>query len=176
MSSNSDTSLRRCPCSATTASTSASTRSLSKLRDYLIVTGQVTTISVETVRRILHQRGVSRQQSKTWKASNDPDFTSKMRAILDLYDQPPAGGRAVCVDEFGPLSPQPRPGKAWKPQGRWVRLRATYHREHGVRHVIASLDLATGKLHYRIRDRKRSTEFLDFLKVCDAAGQARRYI
>jgi hypothetical protein len=48
-----------------------------------------------------------------------------MRRILDLYDHPPAGGRVVCVDEFGPLNLQPRPGKAWKPQGRPVRLRAT---------------------------------------------------
>jgi hypothetical protein len=31
--------------------------------------------------------------------------------------------------------------------------------------MIASLDLATGKIHYRIRDRKRSSEFLDFLKT-----------
>jgi hypothetical protein len=73
--------------------------SLSKLRDYLIETGRVETISIETVRRILHERGISWQTSKTWRASNDPDFTSKMRAILDLYDHPPAGGRVVCVDE-----------------------------------------------------------------------------
>jgi transposase len=138
--------------------------SLSKLRDYLIETGRVATISIETVRRILHERGVTWQTSKTWKASNDPDFTSKMRRVLDLYDHPPAGSRVVCVDEFGPLNLQPRPGKAWKPHGRPVRLRATYHRDHGVRHMIASLDLATGKIHYRIRDRKRSGEFLAFLK------------
>ncbi|HWS34066.1 MAG TPA: transposase [Actinoplanes sp.] len=30
--------------------------------------------------------------------------------------------------------------------------------------MIASLDLASGRIHYRIRDRKRSGEFLDFLK------------
>ncbi|MFG1886238.1 IS630 family transposase [Micromonospora sp. NPDC049102] len=138
--------------------------SLSKLRDYLIETGRVTTISIETVRRILHGRGVTWQTSKTWKASNDSDFVAKMRRILDLYDHPPAGGRVVCIDEFGPLNLQPRPGKAWKPQGRPVRLRATYHRDHGVRHMIASLDLTTGRIHYRIRDRKRSIEFLDFLK------------
>jgi transposase len=31
--------------------------------------------------------------------------------------------------------------------------------------MIAALDLTTGRLHYRIRDRKRSREFLDFLKT-----------
>ncbi|WP_236718002.1 IS630 family transposase [Actinoplanes sp. TFC3] len=137
--------------------------SLSKLRDYLIDTGWVATISIETVRRILHERGVTWQQSKTWKASNDLEFTAKMRRVLDRYDHPPASGRVICVDEFGTLNLQPRPGKAWKPQGRPVRLRATYHRDHGVRHMIANLDLATGKIPYQIRDRKRSSEFLAFL-------------
>ncbi|MFU8872657.1 transposase [Micromonospora sp. SL4-19] len=46
-----------------------------------------------------------------------------------------------------------------------MRLRATYTRDQGVRHMIAALDLATGRLHYRIRDRKRWREFLSFLKV-----------
>ncbi|MFE9695026.1 IS630 family transposase [Micromonospora sp. NPDC005806] len=139
--------------------------SLSKLRDYLIEAGYVTTISVETVRRILHERGVSWQATKTWKASTDPDFTSKMRRVLDLYDHPPADGRVLCVDEFGPLNLQPRPGRAWRSQGQPARLRATYTRDQGVRHMIAALDLATGKLHYRIRDRKRWREFLAFLKT-----------
>ncbi|WP_225854879.1 IS630 family transposase [Micromonospora sp. ALFpr18c] len=139
--------------------------SLAKLRDYLIDTGRVSTISVETVRRILHERGVSWQATKTWKASTDPDFTTKMRRVLDLYDHPPADGRVICVDGFGPLNLQPRPGRAWRPQGEPVRLRATYTRDQGVRHMIAALDLGTGRLHYRIRDRRRWREFLSFLKT-----------
>ncbi|MGW2898941.1 IS630 family transposase [Streptomyces sp. NPDC001212] len=45
------------------------------------------------------------------------------------------------------------------------RLRATYNRHHGVMHMLAALDLATGRLYYRIRRRKRRREFLDLLKV-----------
>ena len=138
--------------------------SLSKLRDYLIATKTVTTISRETLRRILHERGVSWQATKTWKASTDPEFDAKLRRILDLYDHPSTDGRVVCADEFGPLNLQPRPGRAWRPTGKPVRLRATYTRTHGVRHMLAALDLATGKLFYRIRDRKRWREFLDLLK------------
>ncbi|WP_199839177.1 transposase, partial [Streptomyces sp. NRRL F-5122] len=48
------------------------------------------------------------------------------------------------------------------------RLRATYNRYGGVRHMIAALDLATGKLYYRIRPRKRWCEFLDLLKALRA--------
>ena len=85
--------------------------------------------------------------------------------MLDLYDHRPADGRVICVDEFGPLNLQPRPGKAWRPAGEPARQRATYTRTDGVRHMLAALDLATGKIYYRIRDRKRWREFLDLLKV-----------
>ncbi|MFD6179748.1 hypothetical protein [Streptomyces goshikiensis] len=34
-------------------------------------------------------------------------------------------------------------------------LRATYNRYGGVRHMLAALDLTTGKLYYRIHSRKR---------------------
>ncbi|BCJ56609.1 hypothetical protein [Micromonospora endophytica] len=54
---------------------------------------------------------------QTWKASTDPDFTAKMRRLLDLYGTLPADGRVLCLDEFGPLNLQPRFGRAWRPQG-----------------------------------------------------------
>lgn len=40
------------------------------------------------------------------------------------YDAPPADGRVVCMDEFGPLNLQPRKGKAWRPLRSPRRLRA----------------------------------------------------
>ena len=91
-----------------------------------------------------------------------------MHRVLDLYDHPPADGRVICVDEFGPLNLQPRPGRAWRPAGHPARLRATYRRTGGVRHMIAALDLATGQMTYRIRERKRWREFLAFLKLLRA--------
>jgi transposase len=39
-----------------------------------------------------------------------------------------------------------------------------FNRTGGVRHMFAAVDLATGQLFYRFRDRKRFTEFLAFLK------------
>jgi hypothetical protein len=59
----------------------------------------------------------------------------------------------------------PRKGKAWRPVKRPCRLRATYNRQDGVRHLLGALDLATGKIYYRIRKRKRWREFLSFLKT-----------
>jgi transposase len=111
-------------------------------------------VSTETTRRVLRKAGITWQRTKTWKISRDPDFAAKMVRILDLYDHPPADGRVRCVDEFGPLNLQPRPGHGWFRRGQPARRRATYTRTHGVRQMLAALDLATGQMFYRFRDRK----------------------
>jgi hypothetical protein len=88
------------------------------------------------VRQVLRGAGVRWQASKTWKASREPEFSAKMHRILDLYDRSvagliPNGGRVICVDEFGPLNLQPRPGRGWSPRGRPARQRAIYNRYGG---------------------------------------------
>jgi transposase len=141
-----------------------STWSLTKLAEYLAVAG-IARISRESIRQILHAGGINWLATKTWKASTDPQFLEKMHRVLDLYDHPPADGRVICTDEFGPLNLQPRPGRAWRPAGHPTRLRATYRRTGGVRHMLAALDLGSGQMTYRIRERKRWREFLALLKL-----------
>ena len=136
--------------------------SLAKLRDYLAE--HHVRVSRETIRLVLRKAGISFQNTKTWKHSTDPEFAAKLQRILALYDQAPPDGRVICVDEFGPLNLMPRPGKGWYPVTKPKRLRATFHRTAGVRHMFAALDLASGEMFYRIRDRKRWSEFLDFLR------------
>jgi transposase len=139
------------------------TWSLTKLVAYLREHHRLV-VSTETARRVLRHAGISWQKTKTWKTSRDPDFAAKMARILNLYDHPPTDGRVICVDEFGPLNLQPRPGQGWFRRGQPARLRATYTRPAGVRHMFAALDLATGLMFYRFRDRKRWPQFLDFCK------------
>jgi transposase len=118
-----------------------STWSLTKLAEHLAAPG-AGVVSREAIRQILHDAGINWLATKTWKASTDPDFITKMRRVLDLYDHPPAGGRVICADEFGPLNLQPRPGRAWRRAGHPARLRATYRRTGGVRR---RLDLAASQ-------------------------------
>jgi len=139
--------------------------SLARPAGYLAGTGVAAAISRESIRQILRAGGISWQAARTWKAPAGPDFVARMRRVLDLYDRPPADGRVICADEFGPLNLQPRRGRAWRPAGHPARLRATYDRAGGVRHMLAVLDLAAGKMIYRIRARKRRREFLSFLKL-----------
>ncbi|WP_281880213.1 hypothetical protein [Nocardia sputorum] len=59
--------------------------------------------------------------------------------------------------------------------GRPARLRATYHRTQGVRHMFGALDLPPAQLYYRIRDRKRWTEFLAFLESLRARWPGEKF-
>ena len=95
--------------------------SLSKLAEFLVAEGVVDDISHEGLRALLREEGVTFQRIKTWKASKDPDYAVKkarvehLYAIADREVVPEPGDPEVifCVDEFGPLNLQPRPGRQW---------------------------------------------------------------
>ncbi|MDT7741749.1 MAG: hypothetical protein QOE59_827 [Actinomycetota bacterium] len=62
-------------------------------------------MSTETVRQVLRATAISWQATKTWKASRDPEFATKLARLLALYDAAAGGaryrpgGRVICVDE-----------------------------------------------------------------------------
>jgi transposase len=158
-----------------------STWSLSKLAEFLVAEGVVDDISHEGLRALLREEGVSFQVIKTFKVSNDPDFEVKKNRILELYaiadgtTEPGADDPTVviCMDEFGPLNLQPHPGKQWAPAAagkgdpdapRRRRMRATYTRPHGVRHLMAGYDLSTDRLYGHVVTKKHRTAFLAFCR------------
>jgi transposase len=53
--------------------------SLEKLRRFLIQRKVVRTIGLQTLCRILEEKKIRLQRTKTWKESNDPDFDSKKK-------------------------------------------------------------------------------------------------
>ncbi len=138
--------------------------SLSKLRDYLMEQGIVRSISLEWLRQILRRQKVRWRHTKTWKESTDPEFWPKYRRIRRLYGRRPKGGRRISVDEFGPLNLQPRHGKHYARTGHVDRLRATYHRTGGVRHMFGAYDLERDELVGTFSRKKNWHTFLDFLK------------
>jgi transposase len=158
-----------------------STWSLARLADFLVAEGVVDDISHEGLRTLLREEGVSFQRIKTWKASKDPDYTMKkarvehLYAIADREVVPEAGEPEVifCMDEFGPLNLQPRPGRQWAAvsgknaePGREPRprMRATCTRTEGVRHLLAAYEVGEDKLSGHVKPRKTRTRFLEFCR------------
>jgi transposase len=142
------------------------TWSLAKLADYLVAEGVVTDISREGLRQLLREEGVSFQAVRTWKRSNDPNFEAKKNRILELYELADASKAVVtCLDEFGPLNLQPQPGgRAWAPLKKPRRIRATYTRPHGVRHMLGAYDVTRDRLYGHVKKRKTRVEFLAFCR------------
>ena len=139
--------------------------SLFKLREYLIEQGLISTISLEWLRQLLRRCGVRWRRTKTRKDSHDPQFWPKYRRLRRLYRKRPQGGRRLCVDEFGPLNLQPRHGHCLAGRNKRVeRLRATYHRQGGIRHFLCFYDLETGRLYGRFTRSKTWKDFLSFLR------------
>jgi transposase len=155
--------------------------SLSKLAEFLVAEGVVDDISHEGLRVLLREEGVSFQRLKTWKTSKDPDYAVKkarvehLYAIADREVVPEPGEPQVifCVDEFGPLNLQPRPGRQWaaisgksRDPARLPRrrMRATYTRTEGVRHLLAAYELGEDKLFGHVKPRKTRGRFLEFCR------------
>ena len=158
-----------------------STWSLAKLADFLVAEGVVDDISHEGLRSLLREEGVTFQRLKTWKASTDPDYEVKKARVEHLYAIADGQVRAetdepaviFCVDEFGPLNLQPRPGRQWAgvsgknkdpKRGPRRRLRATYNRKQGVRHLLAAYDLNRDRLYGHVKPVKDRTTFLAFCR------------
>jgi transposase len=160
-----------------------STWSLTKLAEFLVAEGVVDDISHEGLRVLLRKEEVSFQAVKTWKTSTDPDYEAKKNRVLELYDiaegkaEPGVGDPTVVfsMDEFGPLNLLPRPGKQWAPvvrrgskgstgSPRRRRIRATYKRTQGVRHLLAALDMNRDRLYGHIKMNKRRSTFLEFCR------------
>jgi transposase len=138
--------------------------SLPKLREYLVAQKIIVSISIERLRQILNDRKVRWRHTKTWKESKDPDFWPKYRRIRRLYAARPPGGRRISVDEFGPLNLLPRHGKHYACTGHVDRLRATYSRNGGVRHMFGAYDLERDTLIGSFAAKKNGITFLSFLK------------
>jgi transposase len=139
--------------------------SLPKLRQYLIDQKIVPGISLEHLRQILRSRKVKWRHTKTWKESNDPEFWAKYRRIRRLYKgSRPPGGRRLCIDEFGPLNLQPRHGMHYARDRHVDRLRATYSRSGGVRHMYGLYDMERDTLVGQFVEKKNWITFLAFLK------------
>jgi hypothetical protein len=111
------------------------------------------------------------QRIKTWKASRDPRYREKKARIDHLYaiaDREAAPELedpeiVFCVDEFGPLNLQPRPGRQWAAVGSKgkepghaprPRMHATYTHTAGVRHLLAAYELGEDKLFGHVKPRK----------------------
>ena len=130
-------------------------------------------LSPSSVQRIWAAHGLKPHLGKTFKLSNDPQFSEKVQDIVGLYLDPPDKALVLCVDEKSQIQALDRtqPGLPMKP-GRAGTMTHDYKR-HGTTTLFAALDVATGKVIGRCLQRHRHQEFLRFLREIDRATPKR---
>src|SRR5450432_3743592 len=144
----------------------------------------VANLAQGTVCKILDQEEVKPHKVRYYLEQRDPAFAEKMAEVLCVYRQvkilkkaaaapkknkPSEAVAIISYDEkpgiqaIATTDPDlpPEPG-----------VYATFAREHeyqrhGTVSLLAGIDLITGKVHALVKDRHRSREFIEFLKLLD---------
>jgi transposase len=141
-----------------------------------------------TLCNILNEQDIKPHKVRYYLERRDPEFKAKMAEVLCVYrevklikeiaaaanEEPSDAVAIVSYDEkpgiqaIATTAPDlpPEPG-----------VHATFARDHeykrnGTVSLLAGIDLLTGQVHALVSDRHRSREFIEFLKLIDAAYPA----
>src|SRR5882724_11362000 len=112
---------------------------------------------------VLRRNGLKPHLSRTYKVSRDPAFAAKVKDVVGLYLNPPEHAVVLSVDEKTSIQALER---AQLPlplrSGRASRHTHDYKR-HGVVDLFAALEIATGKVTYRLSDTHTAVDFIAFM-------------
>ena len=146
--------------------------------------GELAKASKSTIWSILDSDEIKPHRIRYYLEKKDPDFSAKRHEVLLLYKRvemelvfrdtlssssQPNGAVFVSYDEkpviqaIGNVHPDRRPSA----DNGFTRRDYEYKR-HGTLSLLAGIDLITGKVHSLIRERHKSADFIDFLKLIDA--------
>src|SRR4051794_13842255 len=121
-------------------------------------------ISFATVARIWRKWNIQPHRIETFKFSTDPALEAKIRDVVGLYLDPPAGAIVLSVDEktqIQALDPT-QPMLPMKP-GQVARHTHDYER-HGTTCLFAALEVGTGRVTTDTRERHTGDDFLAFMR------------
>ncbi len=124
-------------------------------------------VSEASVRRIWRAHGLKPHLTRTFKVSNDPQFSEKLEDIVGLYLNPPEHAIVLSVDEKSQIQALDRtqPGLPLK-KGRCGTMTHDYKR-NGTATLLAALNTLDGTVISMCDDRHRHQEWLKFLRVID---------
>src|SRR5580700_8891788 len=133
------------------------------------IMGEEVGISHTSVQRIWKEYGLKPHVVRTFKVSNDPHFTEKMKDVVGLYLNPPEKALVLSVDEKSQIQALDRtqPSLPLK-KGRAGTMTHDYKR-HGTTTLFAALNAADGKVISMCLDRHRHQEWIKFLRLIDDA-------
>jgi transposase len=140
-----------------------------------------------TVCKILGREDIKPHKVRYYLENRDAEFEQKMAEVLCVYREvqvlkkaaaksgkPSKSVAIVSCDEKPGIQAiaTTAPDLPPKPGVHATFARDHEYKRHGTLSLLAGIDLLTGKVHALVRDRHRSREFIEFLKLLDAAYPA----
>jgi transposase len=141
-----------------------------------------------TVCKILDEEEVKPHKVRYYLEKRDPEFAEKMAEVLCVYrkvkllKKAAARSKQKASDRVAIISYDEKPGIQViattspdlppEPGVHATFARDFEYKRHGTVSLLAGIDLLTGKVHALVKDRHRSREFIEFLKLLDAAYPA----
>ena len=138
-----------------------------------------------TVVKILNEEQIKPHKVRYYLEQRDPEFAKKMADVLCVYrrvkilKKAAVAAKNTASDPVAIISYDEKPGiqaiattaPDLPPQ---PGVHATFARDHeykrhGTISLLAGIDLVSGKIHALVKDRHRSREFIEFLKLVDSA-------
>jgi transposase len=120
------------------------------------------------VHRVWRDNGLKPHLTKTFKVSNDPQFTEKLVDVVGLYLDPPEHALVLSCDEKSQIQALDRTQKSLPLfPGRLKTLTHDYKR-NGTTTLFAAIELAEGRIIAECMPRHRHQEWIKFLKRIDA--------
>ena len=145
-----------------------------------------------TVSKILNREEIKPHKVRYYLENRDAEFERKMAEVLCVYREVEVLKKARAKPNRGKSSRQGKsvaiiscdekpgiqaiattaPDLPPEPGVHPTFAREHEYKRHGTLSLLAGIDLLTGKVHALVRDRHRSREFIEFLKLLDAAYPA----
>jgi len=121
-------------------------------------------ISADFVWRFLRKNGICLSRQRSWCVSTDPEFAAKAADIVGLYLEPPANAIVISVDEKPSMQALSRTtGYVYSDNGKVVRAYKSTYRRNGTLNLFGALEVATGAVKGKITERKKRSDFLQFM-------------
>jgi hypothetical protein len=138
-------------------------------------------LSQGTVCKVLAQEEVKPHKVRYYLEQRGPDFGEKLAELLCVYRQVKILKEAAAVSKKTPsdavaiISYDEKPGVQTtapdlppEPGVHATFTREGEYKRHGKVSLLAGIDLVTGKVHVLVKDRHRTRESIEFLKILDA--------
>jgi transposase len=141
-----------------------------------------------TVVKILNEEEIKPHKVRYYLEQRDPEFAAKMAEVLCVYRQVKILKKAAArvnkkqskavavisydekpgIQAIATTAPDLPPVPGVHP----TFARDYEYKRHGTVSLLAGIDLITGHVHALVKDRHRSREFIEFLKLLDTAYPA----